>query len=84
MTEKKIDDGGPAFPDQRDWSVAFPSDKLFQPGVTKRELFAAMAMQGMLANCLCDHSDKPAISTAKLSLEYSDALLAELRKGGEG
>lgn len=29
---------------------AYPSSGLGHPGLTKRELFAAMAMQGLLAN----------------------------------
>jgi hypothetical protein len=42
-------------------------------GLTKRELFAAMAMQGMLA------CDKPSdLGCAERALAYADALLAAL------
>jgi hypothetical protein len=72
----------PAFP--------APSDTLTSLGLTKREYFAAMAMQGELAgqfyvqpglvtegfkNCWTpDRADE----LAKASVAYSDALLAEL------
>lgn len=47
-----------------------------QIGLTKRELFAAMAMQGMLADGAVDIAS----TLAKLSVAYADALLAELSK----
>ena len=43
-------------------------------GLTKRELFAAMAMQGMLARD--SHSD---LGCAERALAYADALLAALK-----
>lgn len=56
-------------------------------GLTKREYFAAMAMQGQLAtineaNCMGFSPD----SVATSSVQYADALIAELSKseGGEG
>jgi hypothetical protein len=54
-----------------------PNGDLYHPsyGCTKRELFAAMAMQGMLA---CDRcSDTKAAEQAVI---YADALLKELAK----
>jgi len=56
-------------------------------GLTKRELLAAMAMQGICTGpCLAiggkEVTDKNMVSlTAKRSIEYADALLAELAKG---
>jgi hypothetical protein len=50
---KKVDDGGSAFPDIRnaiDWK--------YQPGMTLRDYFAGMALQGILSN--------PTTSTTKL------------------
>lgn len=44
-------------------------------GLTKREYFAAMAIQGMLAAGMVD---PPYLSG--LSIRYADALLAELEK----
>jgi hypothetical protein len=46
-------------------------------GLTKRELFAAMAMQGLLATP--DYECTPA-SCAKLSVQYADALIEALAK----
>lgn len=48
-------------------------------GLTKREYFAAIAMQGFIS---CQHYDftVSADNCAKMSLEYADALIAELNK----
>lgn len=51
-------------------------------GMTKREVFAAMAMQGLAA----DGSELTATAVkwhAEKAVELADALLAELAKGGE-
>lgn len=62
-----------------------------QAGLTKRELFAGMAMQGRLANegsmeringMANKEGCKAAELTARLCVIYADALMAEL-KGGE-
>jgi hypothetical protein len=62
------------------------------PGLTKRQLFAAMAMQGQLSDYKTifhynNLSPRGEISLAKLiaatSVEFADALLAELGKEGE-
>ena len=57
-------------------------------GLTKREYFAAMAMQGVLANptrCPSGPVDMDArafaLLTGRVALEFADALLAELAKG---
>jgi hypothetical protein len=52
-------------------------DKLItfsRDGLTKREYFAGLAMQGLLSN------DLPVRGVAKCALEYADALLGELEK----
>jgi hypothetical protein len=53
---------------------AFPC---VQQGLTKREYFAAMAMQGMLA---CDEIEGDATTVARYSLQMADALIEELNK----
>lgn len=56
-------------------------------GVTKREQFAAMAMQGFLSNSVmgdCDLHENPADwikDITESSIEFADALLAQLEKG---
>lgn len=56
----------------------FPQEP--NPGLTKRELFAAMAMQGL---CQSPHAwNVPTREIAQYATEQADALLAELAKGG--
>jgi hypothetical protein len=51
------------------------------PGMTKREYFAALAMQGYLAMYSGpDVTSPPADRTAQESVMYADALLAELAR----
>jgi hypothetical protein len=50
----------------------------FYPGLTKRELFAAMAMQGMMSNANCTFGD--ADRCASEATRIADALLAELAR----
>jgi hypothetical protein len=63
----------PAYPDNWDAKL---------PGLTKREYFAAMAMQGLLSNdCMIDQTDSSSIEwAAKSSVSVADALLKELEK----
>lgn len=48
-----------------------------QDGLSKREYFAGLAMQGMLANK--DACDFDAFMTASISIEYADELLKQLQ-----
>lgn len=47
-------------------------------GLTKREYFAAMAMQGMLASDVEHEAGAP--ETAKVAVKYADALTSEINK----
>lgn len=49
-------------------------------GLTKREYLAGLAMQGLLANPSVHNSNLTPEGTAIESLQYTDALLAELAK----
>lgn len=51
-------------------------------GLTKREILAAMAMQGMLANqCVFDDGTSSALrGVAQWSVDAAEALIAELNK----
>lgn len=51
-------------------------------GLTKREYFAGLAMQGLIANDCGDweEEENPIEEMAMYSVEYADALLAELNK----
>lgn len=57
---------------------AFPSDIKNQNGLTKRDFFAAMAMQGVLFG---GEYIEPVL-VANQAVKYADALLEELAKGG--
>ena len=65
------------------YDPAFPTHDYFDekltgivPGLTKREYFAAMALQGLLANSgLNDNPDD-----AKTAVEIADALIARLNQ----
>jgi hypothetical protein len=59
-------------------SSAFPFDAQHQ-GLSKRELLAAMAMQGLLAGG--GNNNMTEALVASTSVKYADLLLAELDKG---
>ena len=48
-----------------------------QVGLTKRELFAAMAMQGLLSGCIATSEGETIFKDA---VELADSLLTELEK----
>lgn len=58
-------------------SDAFPSGN--SSGVTKREYFAAMAMQGLCANSIPGNQHLPD-NLSREAVCYADALIAELNK----
>ena len=62
----------PAYPCGQDVTMG-----LWKPetGLTKREMFAAMAMQGILAS-----DDRLSGNVARWAVEYADELLKELEK----
>lgn len=64
---------------------AFPTHDYFDekltgivPGLTKREYFAALALQGLLANPTL--SNNTAFDDAKTAVEIADALIARLNE----
>jgi hypothetical protein len=67
MTDK-INDGGPAYP------VACTDEHtIYYPGLSKRDVFAMAAAQGLLAS--------GTRQVAEQAVREADALLAELAKG---
>ena len=48
--------------------------------MTKREMIAAMAMQGLMANSTSKYGGSATDSVAHIAAKYADALLAELEK----
>ena len=61
------------------YAYATSTDKFHQEGLTKRELFAAMAMQGCCSNYNI-WSNTSAREIAGHAVEQADALIAELNK----
>lgn len=56
------------------------------PGITKRELFAALAMSRLIEveqKIGAEFGFTPAKDLARIACSYADALLAELTKGGK-
>lgn len=51
----------------------YPSTAAWSSALTKRELFAAMAMQGAIEHCAFE-------DVATVAVELADALIAELNK----
>lgn len=71
--------GAPAYPSHGTMG------EVVETGLTKREHFAAMAMQGLLANrAVSECSPRPGMNIAQTyaaaAVEAADALLAELAK----
>lgn len=66
-------------PDDPAFAFAWQSNNdATELGLTKREYFAALAMQGNLAACSASYPDTEAL--AKKSVEYADAVIAQLNK----
>lgn len=94
-TPKKIDDGGPVFP-CKETMLGVPSDapesvklwlrefKIPKAGLTKREYFAGLAMQGILSNPYYAEWGINNPDLERIAVEKADALLAELSKTGGG
>lgn len=70
-----IDDGGPAFPIATDLNT----NPTFFKGLTKREIFAGMALQGILSSFDVNFKAPSRIDDhnkiARLSYELSDAMI---------
>ena len=62
-----------------DASGAYCGDVVYSSGISKREQFAAIAMQGLLSS-LTSNDDLTPAQLAKASVMNADALLAELER----
>lgn len=60
--------------------LAFPTGCPADRGLTKREYFAAVALQGFIADGAASAVDSEWVATR--SVEFADALIAELAKDG--
>lgn len=67
-------------PNYNPWGFFARKPRLASDGLTKRELFAAMAMQGILSD---SEYNEPVERLASSSVRAADALIAELAKSTE-
>ncbi len=80
------DHNWPAFPYKGQFTVKLPGGGSASGpeqfcGLTKRELFAALAMQGFIAGCYAGNNAGFTVQgNCVAAVEYADALLAELAK----
>lgn len=75
MTTKT--DGGPAFPfGQISETTGQPVNGFYDPGMSLRDWFAGLAMQGLLAAQIHGFNDRPANGPfASMAYEMADAML---------
>lgn len=81
--EKKIEDGGPAYPVVGLSQMAGQElMAVYNRGMTKREWFAGMALMGLCANVQEEHADKPYAPEviAKIAYGLADAMIQESQK----
>ncbi|MFT6882531.1 MAG: hypothetical protein ACJAVY_001329 [Marinoscillum sp.] len=71
----------PAYPMSEEDSIKWLQGDCVLAGLTKREHFAGVAMQGLIKLTFPFGADEE--TTARRSLKMADALLAELSKSGE-
>jgi len=78
----KINDGGPAFPNHyEDRTMKGVRNTVVADGMSLRDWFAGMALQGLLAMCAGPQiSGATAEVTAKIAFEHADAMIAEGNK----
>lgn len=77
------DTSGPAFPGEQGTSPDGTWNQTWSPGMTIRQWYAGMAMQGIIAT----HCGQPTPSDAlvvKWAFEMADAMLAHEAKEAEG
>ena len=83
MSDKQINDGGPAFP------IPATDTHAGNGGMTLRDFFAAFALAGQVASMTSaevvrawQRSDDPWGWPAESAYRFADSMLAERRKGG--
>ncbi len=80
MNTKPINDGGSAFPfGQISELTGQPINGFFEPGMTLRDWFAGMAMQGILSY---QGLGVRFNQTASDAFDMADTMIAEREKGG--
>lgn len=71
-------DGGPAFPSKHGAGI---DEQVVNPGMTLRDYFAGLALQGLVrAHTGRPYHNKAALQHAKSAYDYADAMLGAREK----
>ena len=75
-TVKAIDTGGPAFPCQQLYEPIHGWNQTFECGMTLRDWFAGMALQGILASKeMVSFFANAQVKVSEMSYKFADAML---------
>lgn len=76
---KKVEDGGDAFPMIRDMTNKPNWD--YHPGMSLRDWFAGMAMQGLISGCYAGNNAGFTLGgNVVAAYEYADAMIARRKR----
>lgn len=67
-----------AFPSHFEYSAKWGGDAIQEQGLSKREYFAGLAMQGLLANSTINQGYSSCLDWARSAVEFADALIEQL------
>lgn len=74
-------------PDETAFPIVYNEDNHVKGGLTKREYFAAMAMQAIVSNSSVDFDENATYCTpakrSQQAVKMADALIEQLNKEGE-
>lgn len=77
MSDDVKNDGGPAFPGAYKTNTGLP---FWSEGMSLRDYFAGLAMQGMLANSALDLAGENGFYVVKSAYRMSDAMIQHREK----
>jgi len=78
MSDDVKKDGGPAFPLVAiSESTGQPINGFFSPGMSKREWFAGMALQGIITGCFSGRDGFKSADIISSAYVYADAMIAQ-------
>ena len=72
-------DGGPAFPSGKSETPGFENSLPYYEGMTLRDWFAGMALQGLLAHLVGVPNSEPE-GYARRAYQYADAMLTSRKE----
>lgn len=76
---KNVDDGGPAFPTDSECQIG--PHRYHFPGMTLRDYFAGMALQGLIFHCAADYSSGSCNAVVvERAFSLADAMIERRKK----